>query len=129
MKTQEKILIANQLRNIIRQITDEPKDYVLENILDEDPDIFSVIDEKPNTTRTSRRLPMLQKDLSAHQRVILQIMKDGIGFTKNDDNSISQKELCKLTGFSNKGIREMMEGLMDKDWVVRGKRAATWKLV
>ena len=68
--------------------------------------------------------PLLNLDLSPSQRIIGHIMSYG---DQNGKITWSQRELRELTGFTNKGIRTMLEDMSDKGYIRRGLKAATWE--
>ena len=71
--------------------------------------------------------PILLKDLSPSQRLILTIW-DQMEEMNKCNHTFSQRQLCELTGFTNKGIRTMLEDMKTKGYVKRGLKAATWEL-
>ena len=70
---------------------------------------------------------LLQKDLSASQKLILQIWRS-MESSNRQHYIFTQRALCELTGITNKGIRSMLEDMKEKGYIKRGLKAATWEL-
>ena len=87
--------------------------------------------ESSNTIEREVDLQQLEKpylydtDLTAGQRVLLGIIIDKYekGFI-----GCKQSSLVKVSGFSNKGVRQMMEALAEIGYVKRGIKAGSWEL-
>jgi hypothetical protein len=82
--------------------------------------VIQAVNTKPKEYRNNSFLK--QKDIKPYGRILAQLM-DEIGTT------VSQQQLAKMTGFSNKCVRENLLLLLDAHVVKKSRAFGFWELI